>query len=63
MNEALLFCGAVTSSGGGAIIAITLCEASVRTLSKQELEVKGVSHKVYEREIECIGARKIGRTH
>lgn len=32
-------------------------------LSKQELDVKGVSHKVYEREIECIEARKIGRTH
>lgn len=44
------------------IIAIIQCETTVRLLSKQEGEVKEVNHKVCERGIESIKARKIGRT-
>lgn len=44
------------------IIAIILCEETVRQLSKQEGEVNGVNHKLCERGMESIKARKIGHT-
>lgn len=44
------------------IIAIILCEATVSQLSKQEGEVKEVNHKVCERRMESIKARKVGPT-
>lgn len=45
------------------IIAIILREATVSQLSKQRGEVKEVNHKVCERRMESIRARKIGPTH
>lgn len=39
--------------------AIRLCEANVRTFSKQQGEVKGVSHKVCEREGRVLKAERL----
>lgn len=60
MNETLLFgpCNKLRVK----IIAITLFEDTVSQLSKQEVEVRRVNHKVCVAGIEGIKARKIGWT-